>query len=349
MKKGFVLLVAMLIGIATLCAQTSVNRVQEDEIRPDGIMYKLPLTTLVFQAEVVQVIEKPGPFYKYAERFLGTTDFIVEAKNEWQLKGVKAFYRTEPDRTKCYHIAINKKTTASNIELDGRGVIRAINQVTYAKSDRSKNCPQTVVDTIIRFDLAQLGEEALVSSSIPKMAEIAAKQIYHIRESRTNLLSGDNDHLPDGVSLTLMLQKLDEAEAELMALFIGKRISVPASRKFYVTPTEALTNHIVFRMSAVAGIVESDNLLGRPIYLSVKPHMVTAPAPTANAKKMCGPYYNVPGSAEVVVADGTTILAQKTFTIPQFGTVACLPAVMFDGVYTKVEFTDFGTIKSISK
>lgn len=349
MKKGFVLLVALLSGFSTLCAQTSVIKVQSDEIRPDGITYKLPLTRLVFEANVIQVIEKPGPFYKYAERFLGTTDFISNPKNEWQLQGVKAYYRTEPDPTKCYHVSINKKTTASNIQLDGKGVIQSINQVIYNQVKHPKVEAPVAVDTVIRFDLAQLGEEALVSSSIPKMAEIAAKQIYHIRESRTNLLSGDNDHLPDGVSLTLMLQKLDESERELMALFLGKRVEVPVSRKFYVTPTEALTNYIVFRMSTVAGVVESDNLLGRPIYLSIKPNMVTAPASSDNTKKMCGPYYNVPGSAEVVVADGATVLVQKTFTMPQFGTVAYLPALMFDGVNTRVEFTDFGTIKLIAK
>lgn len=349
MKKVGVLFVALLSGVTTLWAQTNVNPVQPNDIQLDGITYRLPLTTLVLQADVVQIIEKPGPFYKYTERFLGTTDFISDTKNEWQLQCVKAYYRIAPDSTKCYHVAINKKTTASNIQLDEKGVIQSINQVIYNKVKHPKVEAPVVVDTVIRFDLAQLGEEALVSSSIPKMAEIAAKQIYHIRESRTNLLSGDNDHLPDGVSLTLMLQKLDDAERELMALFVGKRISVPVSRKFYVTPTDALTNYVVFRMSAVAGIVEPDNLLGRPIYLSVKPHMVTAPEPIVNAKKMCGPYYNVPGSATVVVADGTTILTEKTFTMPQFGTVTCLPAVMFDGVYTRVEFTDFGTIKLIAK
>ncbi|HPW90519.1 MAG TPA: DUF4831 family protein [Paludibacteraceae bacterium] len=349
MKKKVIIWVALWSSITMLSAQTSVNLVQEDDVCSDGIMYKLPLTTLVLQADVVQVIEKQGPFYKYTERFLGMTDFITESKTDWQLQGVRVFYRTEPDNTKCYHIAINKKTTAFNVELDSKGVIRTINQRTHTKPNRSKKSEPVAVDTVIRFDFAQLGEEALVSSSIPKMAEMAAKQIYHIRESRTNLLSGDNEELPDGVSLTLMLQKLDETEAELMALFIGKRIAVPVSRKFYVTPREALSNQVVFRMSAVAGIVESDNLLGRPVYLSVKPSMVTDPALIINSKKMCGPYYNVPGSAEVVVADGTKVLAEKTITMPQFGVVACLPALLFDGVYTKVEFTDFGTIKSISK
>lgn len=349
MKKCLAFFVTVMSCASFLGAQTNVIAVPSGEIVPDGITYNLPLTSLVIEVNAIQTIEKPGPFYKYAERFLGTTDFISESKREWSLKDVDVRYRTEPDPTKCYHIAINKKTTAANIQLNGKGVILSVNESWNVKINSPKQSLSTVVDTLMQFDLSQLGEEALVSSSIPKMAEIAAKQIYHIRESRTNLLSGDNDHLPDGVSLTLMLQKLDDSEQELIALFLGKRLSVPVSQKFYVTPSEALTNQIVFRMSAVAGIVEPDNLLGRPIYLSVKPHMVNASTSMLNSKKTCGHYYNVPGSAEVVLADGTTVLTQKTFTMPQFGTVACLPALMFDGVYTKVEFTDFGTIKSISK
>jgi len=349
MKKRLVFFVTLMSCAISQMAQTNIIPVSSGEILPDGITYRLPLTTLVINVEAVQTIEKPGPFYKYTERFLGTTDFISESKREWTLKDVGLRYRMDGDSSKCYHIAINKKTTASNIQLNEKGVILSVNQPVHSKTHAPKPLSLVVSDTVIQFDLSQLGEEALVSSSIPKMAEIAAKQIYRIRESRTNLLSGDNEHLPDGVSLTLMLQKLDDAERELVALFVGKRVSIPASCKFYVTPSEELTNHIVFRMSTLAGIVEPDNLLGRPIYLSVKPCMVTAHPVITNSKKMCGHYYNVPGSADVVITDNVTVLAQKTFIMPQFGTVAYLPTVMFDGVVTKVEFTNFGTIKSISK
>ena len=153
MKKKVIIWVALWSSITMLSAQTSVNLVQEDDVCSDGIMYKLPLTTLVLQADVVQVIEKQGPFYKYTERFLGMTDFITESKTDWQLQGVRVFYRTEPDNTKCYHIAINKKTTAFNVELDSKGVIRTINQRTHTKPNRSKKSEPVAVDTVIRFDL----------------------------------------------------------------------------------------------------------------------------------------------------------------------------------------------------
>lgn len=349
MKKQLIIL-AVLMGCATvLSAQTNVIPLPSNQSLPDGITYKLPLTELVVVAEAEKKVEKAGPFYKYAERFLGVKDFISENKTEWTLQNVSVRYRTASDPSKMYHVAINKKTTASNIQVNEKGVIVSVNQPIATKS----HCPNlhspTAIDTIIQFDLSQLGEEALVSSSIPKMAEMAAKQIYRIRESRANLLLGDNERLPDGVSLTLMLQKLDESERELVALFVGKRISVPASRKFYVTPTESLTNYIIFRISSLAGIVDSDNLLGRPVYLTVKPLVVGSPAVSPNSKKMCGIYYNIPGSAVVVITDAVSILAEKTITMPQFGTVACLPAVMFDQMCTKVEFTEFGALKSISK
>lgn len=349
MKKYFVLIAILMSCVTTLSSQTQVIALPSNGPLPDGITYNLPLTTLVIHAEAVQTVEKPGPFYKYAERFLGTTDFISESKSEWALTEVNVHYRTEADPAKSYLVVINKKTTASNIQLTDKGVIRSVNKPINTKFPKTNLVSSKVVDAAIKFDLSQLGEEALVSSSIPKMAEMAAKQIYRIRESRTNLLSGENEHLPDGVSLTLMLQKLDASESELVALFVGKRISVPASRNFFVTPTESLTNHIAFRISTLAGIVDADNLLGKPIYLSVTPLVRENSFKPRSSQKTCGIYYNIPATAIVVVADGTAVLAEKTMTMPQFGTVACLPAAMFDQMCTKVEFTEFGAIKLISK
>ena len=330
-------------------AQTSVLPLKAELASSEGLVYKLPLTTLVIKAEATQTVQKPGPFFKYAERFLGTTNVVTEEKTEWHLDNVKVSSRSDADESKCYHVNINKKTTAYNLSLNDQGVIEAVNQSVVSRAETSKACLDVVVsDTTIKFDLSQLGEEALVASSIPKMAEMAAKQIYHIRESRANLLSGENEHLPDGTALQLMLKYLDKSEQELVALFVGKTITNKQVTQFYVTPKDDMQNHIVFRMSLLSGIVDAGNLLGRPVYLNVKAYKI-ANSFLSDSKKAKGLYYNEPGSAEVSVIDNSKELVRTTCIMPQFGIVKSLPAQLFDEVATQVVFTSLGTIQSISK
>ena len=51
-----------------------------------------------------------------------------------------------------------------------------------------------------------------MAGSTAKQAEVAAKQIYRIRESRLNILTGEADNLPpDGEAMKLVIQQLEEA------------------------------------------------------------------------------------------------------------------------------------------
>ena len=56
-----------------------------------------------------------------------------------------------------------------------------------------------------------LTEEILMASSTAKMAELVAKEIYNIRESKNALVRGQADNMPkDGAQLKLMLDNLEE-------------------------------------------------------------------------------------------------------------------------------------------
>ena len=61
-----------------------------------------------------------------------------------------------------------------------------------------------------------------MAGSTAKQAEVAAKQIYRIRESRLNILTGEADNLPpDGEAMKLVIQQLEEQEKALTNLFTG--------------------------------------------------------------------------------------------------------------------------------
>ena len=111
-----------------------------------------------------------------------------------------------------------------------------------------------------------LTEEMLISGSTAKMAEVAAKQIYRIRESRMDLSTGDSDQKPaDGEALKLMLQQLDEQERNLTALFMGTTQTQTVVKHFTWIPQGETANEVVFRISDISGIVGKTDLSGDPI------------------------------------------------------------------------------------
>lgn len=93
------------------------------------------------------------------------------------------------------------------------------------------------------------------------MAEVAAKQIYRIRESRMDLSTGDSDQKPaDGEALKLMLQQLDEQEKNLTALFMGTIQTQTVVKHFTWMPQGETTNEVTFRISDISGIVWKTDL-----------------------------------------------------------------------------------------
>ncbi len=350
MKRFIFSSIVLALAVVVASAQTSVVPVDQ-AVANDVVTYFLPKTELVVVANVAQTVRKAGPFCKYAERYLGVDDVIVADDSAWQLESVALHSRMVADAGKCYAIAVNKKTTAYNIRTNNHGVIQSVNQtVEPQKTTSSKPKKSCQCDTLTDFDLSCLGEEALVATSIPKMAEMAAKQIYQIRENRANLLSGENEQLPDGAALRLMLQRLDETEAKLLALFVGRTAVCHKKVQFSFAPTAAVSDSVLFRMSRYEGIVEADDLAGEPIYLTIEmTSQQSDNQQNANKEKSHGLFYNVPATMRVRVSDGEHIFAEKLLVMPQFGTVRSLPASLFDGQNTCVEFNRLGGIKSISK
>ncbi len=351
MKKRFFLpLLGALVCIG-VAAQTSVVAVGSAGVAPENVCYLLPKTEVVVEVEMAQTLRKAGPFCKYAERYLGVRQVVTDDGCEWHLAAVRLHGRVVPDSEKRFAVAVNKKTTAYNIQVSEKGVILAVNHVVDTqKKLRKTPVKQSDCDTLAAFDMACLGEEALVASSVPKMAEMAAKQIYRIRENRANLLSGENEKLPDGAALAVMLQRLDEAEKELVALFVGRTMVCHQTTTMVLSPQTEQTDSVLCRISRYAGVVAADDLSGEPIYFSLSVDEQSSDFQQNNdLSKPCGLFYNVPTTATITISDGAKTLAEQSLMMPQFGAVRCLPAALFDGQTTKVKFTRFGGIESISK
>ena len=333
-------------------AQTSVTPFDASKDFLNGITYSLPKTQINITITARCTIEKPGPFYQYAERYLATKDIITTNTETWEIENIDIHTSAVADPNRTFQVAIDSRGIANNISFYHDNIIAGINIESDMPnmSDKSENSSFLTPNSSLNFDYSVLNEDALVATSIPKMAEMIARQIYHIRESRTALLSADLEHIPDGKALKQMLARLDRDEAELIAFFTGKSHSFTVTKTYTITPDDDLNDYVIARISTTEGLTESGNVIGEPIYLNIKGTYYNAPL--ADPKQENAPkgfYYNVPGKAQITV-DFENIHKTTTLPIAQFGYTTSLSATLTNNKTTRITFNPkLGTILKIEK
>jgi hypothetical protein len=333
-------------------AQTSVTPFDASKDYLNGITYSLPKTELNIVITARCTIEKPGPFYQYAERYLATKNIITINNETWQIDNIEIKSNAIADPNRTFQVANDSRGVANNITYTHDNIIAGINIESDMPnmSDKSENSSFLIPNSSLNFDYSALSEEALVSTSIPKMAEMVARQIYQIRESRTALLTADLDQLPDGDALKTMLAQLDLQETELLAFFVGKTQTYTITKEYRIAPDDDLKQYVIARISTAEGLIESSNVIGEPIYLSIKGTYYNAPLTDPKKEKAPkGFYFNVPGKAEIIV-EAPESTTQATLPIAQFGYITHLNAAITNNKTTRITFNpELGTILKIEK
>lgn len=318
MKKC--ILISLLLALGLL---THAQIVQENEL---AVVYHMPLTQLAITVSYDEISVEPGPFYLYAERYLGVKDVTTKAQKYYEVTGLHIAPRTVADPNRWYKVVANNGSEGQWLSLTPEGLL-------YGYNVAHKVTEQPLVEVtsptqITKSGLMPLMEEQMVASSIAKMAEGAAKQIYHIREMRINLLAGDVEHTPaDGRAMQLVLEELNNREQLLAELFIGTRTVNHHTHTIHYVPGKDVKERIIGRVSRFTGIVPANDLSGEPILLTLsgkhQNYLPTSLEEKESKKaKVNIPsqiYYNLPGSAMVVVEFGQEIKASATLPIAQFG------------------------------
>ena len=362
MKKSFCKFIVVLIIVN--CQLSIVNLANaQTEVTPGvtfgkkfGVTYILPQTEIVIEATATRQHYEPGQFSQYAERYLRLSGVKQEAETTWTLDEVKMKPVGVPNPSNIYFVEMKDRTTAPLMELTADGIVRSINLpfVGEQKTVQSQ-APQQMVETDLD-PRSFLTEEILTATSTAKMAELVAREIYSIRESKNALLRGEADNLPkDGAQLQIMLDNLNKQEKAMTQMFEGKVTTDTHQFSMKVSPKE-MNNYVVFRFSKKLGFVESDDLAGEPIELTIiNKHLVPdQPAqPTdgkaskplvntlSNGSKTAieGVAYNVPGKADVKLTYNHKDLIKTEMSITQFGTIEYLSAQLFNrNTLTKVQF-----------
>lgn len=338
-------------ALSNLCAQA----VQENEL---AIVYYMPQTQIAVTVEYDVITTKPGVFYMYAERYLGSTDVITQEQTYYELTGVTTSLRTVPDRTRIYKVLAQRGVEAQLLALTDAGILYGYNVPPESPIPYPYR-PMQAREAFINPGAMPLLEEQMIANSTAKMAEGAAKQIYHLRETRLNILSGDVEHAPaDGQAMQLVMNELDQREQQLTALFVGTKTIEHRSTTLYYTPTEETNSVVLCRLSRYAGIVPADDLSGEPITLTIHAERQELASEYGseqiNNKKQSLPsqiFYNLPGCADIQITYKAQVQVRETYPIAQYGVAIPLALDLFTGkerphIYFN---TQTGNISSIQK
>jgi len=337
-KKETIFLAGLFIVSSSLFAQTKLDKgLNKKEF---GIQYMLPKTHISIQINEKKTVYSPGEFCQYAERFLKLSNVQPDASARWDFVNAKIFLTATPDSDKVFFVGMNEKTIAPLMNLTPDGIIKSINMpLPSATTEIKTDTPKPAVKDAKAIDPhSLLTEEILMAGSTAKMAELVAKEIYSIRDSRSELVRGQADNLPkDGAQLKLMLDNLDAHERALTSLFTGtyqyeeKTITVPLEIK-------EMDNSVCFRFSAAEGVVDKDDLSGRPFFLSLK-DLKSIDTHVEVKDKLKGIAYNMPGRAQITLSDGNKTLINIEYPVTQFGTLEYLAPTLFNKKSTvSVEF-----------
>lgn len=345
--KKLIILTGLLAATTAVSAQTEVTA-GVTRGKEYGVTYALPKTQIEIEVKANKVNYTPGEFSKYADRYLRLNNLSADPEEYWELVSVQAKSVGIPDSEQTYFVKMKDKTVAPLIELTEDGIIKSINvPFNTSKTPAAKVTPALQKKQINPRDL--LTEEILLANSSAKMAELVAKEIYNIRESKNALVRGQADNMPkDGEQLKLMLDNLEEQERALTEMFSGVRNKEEKTFTIRLTPGSELANEIAFRFSKKLGVVANNDLAGEPVYINLK-NLKTLNVPQDDGKKkLDGIAYNVPGKAFVTLTNGKNKLFEGELPVTQFGTIEYLaPALFNKKSTTKVSFnpTTGGLIK----
>lgn len=337
MKRIIICLSFIIYLFSHAVAQTQISQYQPG-VTTDGAIYFLPKTAIRIQVLVEKTTYKPGDFVRYAQRYLRLNNVSQEPSISYRVIDIKQMPVGIVDSTKRYAVKFNAKTVAANVALSEDGRLLAINAEPQEEQQLSlfTAAPKPAAVNPRQF----LNEEILASGSTAKMAELTAREIYDLRENRNLLIKGQADFMPQGGDqMKLMLEQLDMQDKALTSLFAGTTECDTIEHVMTVAPDGPFDRRLLFRLSQVNGLVDTDDLSGTPYYISIE-DLNTVPKTDETAAKLkkkpieTGIYVNVPGRMRSTIYDGINQLQTIELPAAQFGNVELLSGELFNKRYT---------------
>lgn len=325
-----------------------------------GVVYSLPVTQLDFELKITKTTYKRGDYYQYAKQYLSIDNPILEDKVVYKLESVSVQNKGVPNKHTSYLIEFKSNSAEPFVYLTKEGLLCSINH--EAPIIEEVHIPEKTVESSPNVNAQSLlTEEILLAGSSAKQAELIAKQIFALRLSRTDILTGEADNMPpDGAAYQLVMDQINMQEKALVELFYGSVKTEDITSTVSILPTlENISRDVLFRFSEKLGLVDADDLAGEPVYLSLinktpQPEVELSDRDLRRLEKkfLEGVIYNIPSKATLTLGYHNKIILDTEVDIVQYGTQDVLTRQMFDSRKKpiKVEFyPHLGAIKQITQ
>ena len=357
MKSIAILLLTSFLIVGNLSAQRNDKKKSASEfaVLNGGVIYSLPRTGIRIVAEVSQEKFFHGPYYEYAQKYLGIKDAPASDTEMWKITDLKMETFGEPDPAEIHK---SNGAIASMLSLSDNGVLIGINNsvksVETPKTFTSVFTPNVEIPRELWPEMSMhsflIGKDSTnqVGDKMKLFEEKAAEaafDILNMRKRKILVLTADDDPLlPDGKAYRVMVDELGKIIGDYESLFIGKSIKSTHSYVFEVVPDAKGSKAIVaFRFSANAGVLPETNVSGKPIMLELDPNADLVKsgeqkaAPSAGENSSNGLFYRTPGIVVARLLNGSDVLAQARLSMAQFGVVTPIPDGLTNGEYS-IEF-----------
>jgi Domain of unknown function (DUF4831) len=317
---------------------------------PGGVIYSLPRTGIRIFTEATQEKFFHGPYYEYAQKYLGIKNVSTTDGEFWKITDLKFETFGAPDPSEVHKA---NGAVASMLSLSDDGVLLGIN--CSVKADNVKTystvfTPSVELPKEIWNELSMhsfLAEKDSTKhagdkvKSFEEKAAEAAMDILKLRKRKALILASKYDKLPpDGKAYQVMVDELSKIIGDYESLFVGKSFKATHNYVFEVIP-DAKSNKplVAFRFSPSSGVLPETNVSGKPIMLELDPNLdlsrnseqkiAASPGETSTN----GLVYRTPGSVVARLLNGSDVLAQAHLAMAQFGAVAPFPDGLITGEY----------------
>lgn len=321
-------IIASALAITFAANAQQAQKLNASKANDYGLVYSLPATALDVTIEAELTVRKPGEFAKYAAKYLNVSNPILVPSTTMTVKSAVVNAVGIPNAEQQYLITL-KGGQSPFIFISDENIPLAINtESIYAAASRPVPTAKPAAPTPLETSAAQhvITQEMLQSHSSAKRAELAAEQIYALRQSRTEIITGQAEQMPpDGAAMQLVLDNINAQEQALLAMFIGTESVSTQVRTFRIVPDGDISNQVIARVSVANGIVEPSDLSGAPVYFSL--NVTEQGKLPLNEKGEQLPFpkggvaYCIPGKAECNVRYDGRIIDSQEFEMAQFGVV----------------------------
>lgn len=325
-----------------------------------SLVYYSPKNTLLFNFTYTIETQEMGKYAPFAEELLGITDALMETRTIYSLQGVSVSTRTDIDLNRVHKVVTDPLIPIYLLNINEKGLLTGFNTDFKAKQQvkRAKAEEKTKTESIKTIPFS---EEMLGTKSLAEQAHVVAQQIFHIREIRMYLLSGEVEHTPaDGEAMKLILDELKRQEKQLLALFVGKKTITTQHYTYEYCPikNDEKTFEEILYFSEENGFTNAENIDAEEIKIQMAyQHQYITPMVEEKKSRKKDTYqpsqlvYNIPGHACVSITHKGIKWLNKTLPIAQFGVDMPIPTNLFTNeVIPSIIFSEkTGNIISISK